>query len=61
MVTGLMEHGISAELMPLSLAGCGRLQLGAANLATSVALPTEVVDNYDIKRDSHVRRVLWHL
>ena len=32
------------SLTPLSVAGCGRLQLGVANWATAVAL-LQVVDN----------------
>ena len=42
--TGLQRVGVTASqvdlqsLMPLSVASCGRLQLGAAHRATSVAL-----------------------
>ena len=45
-----MRVGLTASrldlpsLMPLSVAGCGRLQLGVAHWATSVAL-LQVVDN----------------
>ena len=49
-IVTLTKHGITASqldlqsLTPLSVAGCGRLKLGAADWSTPVALP-QVVDN----------------
>ena len=48
-VLPMREEGATSQLdlpflTPLSVAGCGRLQQGVANLATSEAL-LEVVDN----------------
>ena len=45
MMVGLMASRFDLpSLTPLSVAGCCRLQLGVADLATSVAL-LQVVDN----------------